>query len=258
MADREERAGAPPDTGPQGFRWAIAGDAPPVTAAIRVGEAVRAAVYRGAERHRLMPLPDWFHRSGDSRHAHAVWLSEDADRDGRIDHVVLFCERGFPPGLMPVLSGGFEVWLGALGSFRLAPMWLGRREDSAWFGPARAWESVTPYVTPRWRAARKGARERTAESPDRQIGDELRGRGLPGLLEIYASPAVRCGDGFIPATEFARDLSAHRSPADATPLALRLLFERPVWGPLALGFGAHFGLGLLAPADHLLDTGLWG
>lgn len=47
-------------------------------------------------------------------------------------------------------------------------------------------------------------------------------------------------------------------PADATPLALRLLFDRPVWGPLALGFGAHFGLGLLAPADHLLDEGLWG
>lgn len=48
------------------------------------------------------------------------------------------------------------------------------------------------------------------------------------------------------------------SPTDDHALALRLLFDRPVPGPLMLGFGAHFGLGLLAPADHLLDTGLWG
>ncbi|HLK80878.1 MAG TPA: type I-U CRISPR-associated protein Csb2 [Xanthobacteraceae bacterium] len=258
MEHRDIRAAQPPEAGTQGFRWAVDGDSPSITAAIRVGEAVRAAVFRRAERHGLMPLPDWFHRSGGPRHSHAVWLSEDADQDGRIDHVALFCENGLPPGLMPVLSGGIDVWLGAHGRFRLAPVWLGRRDGSAWFGPARAWESVTPYVAPRWRKARKSGRERAAERPERQISDELARRGLSGLLEIYAGAGVRCGDGFIPAAQFRRDLSMHRPPADATPLALRLLFDRPVWGPLTLGFGAHFGLGLLAPADRLLDTGLWG
>jgi CRISPR-associated protein Csb2 len=255
---RNIRAGSQPGAGPQGFRWAVEGEKPSITAAVRVGEAVRAAVYRGAERYGLMPLPDWFHRSDDPRHSHAIWLSEDTDHDGRIDHVALFCENGLPPGLMPVLSGGIDVWLGVQGRFRLTPVWLGRREESAWCSPSRAWESVTPYITPRWRKTRESGRERAAESPERQISDELASRGLSGLLEIYAGPGVRCGDGFIPATQFMRDLPTRRPPADATPLALRLLFDRPVPGPLMLGFGAHFGLGLLAPADHLLDTGLWG
>jgi CRISPR-associated protein Csb2 len=30
-------------------------------------------------------------------------------------------------------------------------------------------------------------------------------------------------------------------------LSLRLTFEQPVRGPIALGFGSHFGLGLFEP-----------
>ena len=32
--------------------------------------------------------------------------------------------------------------------------------------------------------------------------------------------------------------------------AFRLTFAEPVRGPLALGFGAHFGLGLFVPQEH--------
>jgi hypothetical protein len=52
-------------------------------------------------------------------------------------------------------------------------------------------------------------------------------------------------------TRFAdRDLNARR-PADALAQAAELTFAAPVWGPLALGFGAQFGLGLFEPADDL-------
>ena len=35
-----------------------------------------------------------------------------------------------------------------------------------------------------------------------------------------------------------------------TSAAFRLTFVKPVRGPLALGYGAHFGLGLFVPLDR--------
>ena len=142
---------------PSGFRWRIEGPpGPPLTMALVMGEAVRAAVYRGAEAAGLMPLPDSFHRSDD--HSHAHWLSEDADGDGLADHVTLHALAGLPARLLPVLAGGLEVALslpggGRLpvrGTWRLAPAWLGQLGPWRLFGPARRWASHVPFVTPDW------------------------------------------------------------------------------------------------------------
>lgn len=242
-------------TGPQGFRWKVAPAGPPMTAALMVGEAVRAAVYRQAEPHGLLPLPEWFHGMDDPAHSHAMWLSEDADRDGRIDHVTLFCANGLPGRLLPVLAAGADLWFGGLGAFRLEPSWMGRPEETDRYGPARQWESVTPYLTPRWHASRRGAADRERERAPHQIVGEIEGRGIGRVLEIHAAPALPCGLELVDAARFITDTPKRRPPGDAKPLALRLVFDRPVRGPLALGFGAHFGLGLLEPAERQSGTG---
>lgn len=239
---------------PQGFRWKVTPAGPPMTAALIVGEAVRAAVYRQAQPHGLLPLPDWFHGMDDPAHSHAMWLSEDADRDGRIDHVTLFCANGLPRRLLPVLAAGADLWLGRHGTFRLEPSWMGRPEEIDRYGPAREWESVTPYLTPRWRASRKGAIDRERERAPSQVIGEIEGRGLGRVLAIHAAAAVPCGLELVDAAHFTTETPRRRPPGDARPLALRLLFDRPVQGPLALGFGAHFGLGLFEPADRVPRT----
>ena len=45
-----------------------------------------------------------------------------------------------------------------------------------------------------------------------------------------------------------RSRGGERQPDTAGAL-LRIAFPRPLVGPLAIGFGSHFGLGLLTPED---------
>lgn len=251
--------------GPQAFRWRFSGDKPlpSLTAAYRVGWAARAAVYRGAEMCGLMPLPDSFHNATDETHSHAFWLTEDADGDGRIDHVLLFAVSGIPWALLPVLAERARLELADLGSWRLLPTEMGSRISGMLFGPARRWGSTTAYVTPlaRQREKRNGETHLldTAEQLRWEIGQRKLGARLSGLA---LSPAIVRGEMLIPAVDFtvaARRLSElppgrraprHWSPPrDADYTAAELSFDRPVSGPLAFGFGAHFGLGLFEPVE---------
>lgn len=54
----------------------------------------------------------------------------------------------------------------------------------------------------------------------------------------------------IPASVFVAERSLDMPPPDCEAGFVRLEFPDPVVGPLAFGFGAHFGLGLLVPDEH--------
>ena len=255
-------------TGPQGFRWRLEGkdDLPPLTAALRVGTAARAAVYRGADARGLLPLPDRFHNGSDREHAHAFWLTEDADNDGRIDHVLLFAAAGLPRPLIPVLAESWRVELADLGHWRLAPNWMGHRVPGALFGPALLWKSATAYVTPLLRTRKvRGDQPETLDA-EAQLRWEIGMRRLGAkLADLAVTPTIMRGHAIIRARDFslkARTLPAKNSgkappeywspPPDAERVGAQLLFTRPVWGPLAFGFGAHFGLGLFEPTGDAL------
>jgi hypothetical protein len=45
-----------------------------------------------------------------------------------------------------------------------------------------------------------------------------------------------------------------RPPSDAVGAFAEVVFPEPVCGPLAFGFGAHFGLGLMAPVEIAEDA----
>jgi CRISPR-associated protein Csb2 len=242
---------APASDGPQAFRWRLAGAEPlPITQAARLGEAVRAAVYRNADERGLLPLPNAFHKGTDRTHGNAFWLPEDADEDGFIDHMVVFAETGLPDALIPVLAAGGDIYLGRLGEWRLRPDWMGRRGAGGLFGPALHWITATPYIPPlKWE-----------RSPERQIRREIAQRilpfaaedGMPLPIHVELGPdVVRARFGRIPAESFqATFKNANRTarrPANAVARGVEIVFDQPVWGPLALGFGAHFGLGLFEP-----------
>lgn len=228
---------------PNAFRWQLLGaPGPALVEALRLGEAVRAAVMRAGNRIGLARLPAAFH--GTARggpHDHAYWLSEDWDDDGRIDHVLVYAASGLPPALILALALSGPVWLGAGAEWGLEPVWMGGVVGGL-FGPARAWEAVTAYVTARWRTDRFG-RARRGLDPEAQLRREMALRGFPPPLAIdwLDGAAATAARRFVTATK------ARRAPADSWQGRPEVVFAEPVRGPLAFGFGAHFGLGLLRP-----------
>ena len=260
-----------PWTGPRGFRWRLVGPpGPPMTLALVLGEAVRALVFRHAGLRGLMPLPLAFHGGPEGKHTHAHWLAEDEDGDGLADHMLLFAAAGLPPTLLPVLAeGGMLALRLADGhrlptpgtSWRLAPDWMGSEGPAYLFGPAREWWSVTPFVTPQWRSRggplRAGAEEslRPGRDVPAQICRELAVRGLPEPEVVTLEPGSSQAAGWIGIGGVGRSRTDRTPPGDAVGVYGRLRFADAVAGPLALGYGAHFGIGLFVCATHHLHKG---
>ena len=170
-------------------------------------------------------------------HRHAFWLPEDADQDGRIDHLTVHAPAMDGVSLAALLAADIgirsrrECW-------RAKWHWIGASRDSDAPGPllgnSAAWSPLTPYVAP-WH-------EKARFSHADMIRRECRERGLPPLLAVE------------PIEDGAHDLAVPRwrwrrstPPGDGRGTRWRLSFEAPVPGPLALGYGCHFGLGLFRP-----------
>jgi CRISPR-associated protein Csb2 len=77
------------------------------------------------------------------------------------------------------------------------------------------------------------------DGPFEQVALEMERRGLPVPVAISALPGARW-------LEFRRHRRGHESLGWAYGFELET--PEPVQGPLALGWGCHFGLGLFLPA----------
>ena len=214
------------------FCWRLAGaQGPCIGQALLLGEATRAAVMRAGNRHGLTRLPDTLHGDAKTRgHRHAFWLPEDRDGDGFIDHVSLYAPGGLPHTMLPALDDAGPVWIDR--TWSLVPASPGATDLARLVGPSRRWQAVTAYVTPLWRLDR-----------DTQLRRELAQRGLPEPVSVVWG-AIASAPGFICRTRM-------RAPPRDMRLGMpELLFRDPVAGPMAFGFGAHFGLGLLMAAEQ--------
>ena len=241
-------------------RYALYGKPlPRIEDAVRIGEALRAAAM-GRAKHLLGPddLPKELsgHDLGDNnRHGHAFWLP-DPGTSGEIDHLLVHVPGGLNAEAMRVLTAlewikrdegePLRLMLEGLGSSTLFDT------ITPLVGEAAVWHSVTPYLHP-WHLKKPQMRTpaATVEAILGQLQREWRGRGtgLPDLLEIREFPSVQHGGRAL------RPLHFHRFrrkrglvQPDALGRLLELRFTQPVRGPLCLGYGSHFGLGLFAPA----------
>ncbi|MBI4576322.1 MAG: type I-U CRISPR-associated protein Cas5/Cas6 [Planctomycetes bacterium] len=186
-------------------------------------------------------------------HRHAHLLPLDLDADSHLDHVLVWAPDGLSPAAQEAVRairrtftkggvGDLGVALAGLGDLEA----LGRLDDPwgralrrliARSEGARTWRSMTPLVLPRHR------KRRGPHSLAGQLQAELASRGLPeaGVEELRDEAPGRPG--------FRHYVCVRRHggppPPVVRPLSVRLCFERPVNGPIALGYGSHFGLGLL-------------
>lgn len=226
---------------PTTARFLVAGKPRPlIQDAVRIGELMRTALMHKAKHHVPRELSGHNLPAGN-RHGHAFYLPQDADGDGRIDHVLVHAFDGFAPEAL-VAFGELRKLFDNKG--REWPVLLenyGAREQfvsDSYLRMNREWISVTPYLHP-WHLKKR-------LSIEDQIQRECASRqNLPELVDIRPEPTVTVKGKPLRPIHFHRFRNKRSLVQPDTQGSFwRLTFEEPVAGPLALGFGCHFGLGL--------------
>ncbi len=216
---------------------------PRITDAVRVGETMRMALMGRARQLFGEDIPASLSGHAlpeNNRHGHAFYLPE-TNEDGRIDHVIVHAPDGFDAQAQTALAELKSIHTREGTEWRLLLEGLGEADDfpaSLTLKGATEWRSVTPYLHP-WHS-KKGFG--VVEQITREC--ELRGYPVPVAVESLPEQKPR-------ALEFRRFRSKRGlNQPDRQGRFLSLVFPEPITGPLALGFGCHFGLGQFIPADH--------
>jgi len=210
-------------------------------------------------------------------HEHAHYFAADEDGDGRLDHVTIYCPRGFNEADIEALGSLRTIYrrgnapdvrmiligLQTIEEIRQAtgrktptcnvavfptspPSRSGYRPvGTSILASSERWRSITPFSLPRfpYRADRK---PRPSESAESQLIRELRSRGLPEPITIKRIEGYQANG-----RPLVRWLEFHTRRFNGTHgkglAGFEIEFAEPVAGPIALGFGCHFGLGLFMP-----------
>src|SRR6185312_14676622 len=260
---------------PEVARFVLAGRPQPrIEETLRIAEIARAALMSIKQDDERPPIElsgrdENGPLRGDPEHAHAFYLPEDADGDGLIDHLVVYCRRGFSARAKWRLDRLTRLWIehgradeeGERGrkEWRLALEDIAApeafHEVSGLLRPARAWRSVTPLLKNRFDKIRPRGFDALVESYRKQVVGEWAKR-FPGSLPPEVSPVVDVtnvarfvvygGGRELSLLSFARARHRRAGPKpDTSGGSFKLSFgDREVPGPIALGWGAHFGLGL--------------
>lgn len=204
--------------------------------------------------------PDGTPREGHG-HAH-IFCEANGPRDA-ITHLTVWSAQGFDEPACLALRRLNKVWGHGGHDLRLVLIGIGEPEsfpDDRLFGAAKVWRSATPFVPTRHAKTFRDGRPKMDAANGWQIGsaghDLLRLLGLDSraggvsirqdrTITVGAPPDAR----HLRCLEFqtTRHGGEGRRGHDCGA-AFTITFPKPVSGPLAFGYGAHFGLGLFVPA----------
>lgn len=184
-------------------------------------------------------------------HRHVTIVPLDLGRCGHIDHFLLHAPMGLGSNAQRALRTIRKTYTkGALRPLFVRLVGLGALSEFVRLGgepvpdlaESRLWTSKTPFVPPRHLKERR----HTLED---QVRAELAARGLPPATRIdVLSRDEIVARGFHRFVRVRRD--PRRRPLAPSFFGLRIELERPVRGPIALGYASHFGLGLFIPAHE--------
>lgn len=191
----------------------------------------------------------------EHRHAHFIPLSLDARNPKRIDHVLVHAPMGFGPLALRALRRLRRTWAKGMDDIAVTLIGIGKRESFRKvggdpipeLGSGTTWVSRTPFVPSRF------LKSHGKDSVEGQLRAELERRGLPDLaappriaVPTDESDAGRRARWF---RGFARTRHGNGGTPPAGLFHVTLTLARPIEGPICLGWGCHFGLGLFEPAD---------
>ncbi|MBD3174193.1 MAG: type I-U CRISPR-associated protein Cas5/Cas6 [Armatimonadia bacterium] len=249
---------------------------PPLTDALRIGELVRRALLSRSD-----GAPVFVGRDAAGQplegHQHAYYLACDDDDDGRLDHVVIYATGGFDKKARAGLGALRELTRkDGLPPLRTVFEGFSEPEDVGGFdrggirSPAlardRVWVSRTPYLLTRHPKTYRTGEPKLDDAglqidgPEHQLRRELALRGLPEPVSIEPLKGTRAHGRWIRWLHFTRHRSRRGGGAKfgSQPFGFRIEFPEEVEGPIALGYAAHYGLGLFVatgPADAVRAAG---
>lgn len=253
-------------------RFFLFGGRPPrLTEAILLAERVHAA---------LVELSDGsptFTGCDDGRrplsgHAHAFILPESVQalgrgRAGEVTHLTVYAPAGFGPREKAALEALREVGGSGL-DLQLTLSGLGQPGDfggtdaaggeSPLLAESRSWVSRTPFVPTRHpKATRAGAPKldpagRQIGSPEHELRRLLGLAGFPEPAAIEPVSFTEIAGERVGWASFRRARSSGDGRrAGSRGYGFRIEFPTPVRGPVAVGYGAHFGMGGFVDGDRL-------
>ncbi|MCZ7635028.1 MAG: type I-U CRISPR-associated protein Csb2 [Verrucomicrobia bacterium] len=192
-------------------------------------------------------------------HLHAFILCEANGPRDAITHVTVFAPMGIDQQAHRALETLTESGVWGHGGHDLQLILLGLGDartftDCALFGPAKAWASLTPFVATRHpKTHRDGRPKLDADgwpigSPAHDLRRLLTEAGKPLPVRIEPWEVIPVGSRRLRPLEFQADrFHGKGRQGGQTGAAFKLTFTTAIPGPLALGYGAHFGLGLFVP-----------
>ena len=221
----------------------INGPTLPIQAAMKLAEATRSAAMSLAAN----PLPAALHGHTDDKHVAFAALPFVGSRhaDGHLMGVAALLPSGLDPAARRAVFKALvelkDIKLGALGVWEVERL-VGEHhiwtlKPATWRRPARVWTTATPLILDRFPKKNLCAEKIVAK------GCERAGLPIP-IVELSRYARLT---GAPPSWEFPnrrKDTEPRRLTTHAT-----LTFDQPVRGPLLLGAGRFFGLGLFLPLD---------
>ncbi len=150
----------------------------------------------------------------------------------------------------------FPVHLGGAGSLVLVPTderaTLATLRPETWCRRATVWATATPIALDRnpgdLRSSDPAKEAAAYAAAEEAIGVACERIGLPRPAQVTAMVAAPLAGGdkvrHFPAFQ------AGKPPVQRVLVHAKVRFDRPVEGPILLGSGRYFGLGLLRPVDH--------
>jgi CRISPR-associated protein Csb2 len=244
-------------------RFAVASAVPPkLTNAVSLADRVRKTLIKYSD-----GAPAFTGRGGDEQrlagHRHAHFLAESNRGDGRISHVAVYAEMGFDHDARRALETASRVWGHKGHDVELILLGIGQPADFAGtldgacrlLERASRWQSRTPFVPtrhPKWRRSgepRLDASGLQIGSPEHDLRRLLEASGFPKPVEVRAIDHTRLRGKDTSWLQFRLHRQSGRGThAGGRGFGFEIEFADPVAGPIALGYNAHFGLGLFKPA----------
>ncbi len=193
-------------------------------------------------------------------HRHAHLLPLDLDEDGHLDHILVWAPMRLHAAAQAAVRAVRATFTkGGVGPLRLALAATGNVAELAGLAGvygeklrsligssagATEWMSVTPFVPPRY------LKKRGTNTLEGQVIAELSARGLPEPTDIRVLDPSQ-DQRQLRMRHFIRSRRHGPAPPIDIAFSLALQFAEPRKGPLCLGYGCHFGLGLFASAPDV-------
>ena len=175
-------------------------------------------------------------------HKHIYILPLDRDGDGLLDHILVVCREPLDLEEQLALDRMTYIWQsGGRPDIQLIPIQWGKIGNLIGTRPSICFTSATPFLPPRH--YRKG-RGDFIEWITGEISKEAENHGLSKPIRVETVSKLESEGRNFRWLEFRR---SRKGESPQIGYGFRLVFSEPVTGPIALGYGAHFGLGLFVP-----------